>query len=82
VTIAGIDDKPVNGKKGYGPLEVDSIVDLMSADGFDALVIPGGFAADKPRRSPISDPRSPIPDPRSPIPDPQCPVAGQVCDRR
>jgi protease I len=51
VTIAGIDDKPVQGKKGYGPLEVDSTVDALSADAFDALVIPGGFAPDKLRRS-------------------------------
>jgi protease I len=52
VTIAGVDDKPVHGKKGYGPLEVDTTVDAVSADAFDALVIPGGFAPDKLRRSP------------------------------
>jgi protease I len=52
VTIAGLDDKPVHGKKGYGPLDVDSTVDVLSADSFDALVIPGGFAPDKLRRSP------------------------------
>lgn len=51
VTIAGLDDKPVHGKKGYGPLEVDSTVDAVSASAFDALVIPGGFAPDKLRRS-------------------------------
>ena len=51
VTIAGLDDKPVHGKKGYGPLDVDSTVDALSADNFDALVIPGGFAPDKLRRS-------------------------------
>jgi protease I len=51
VTIAGIDNKPLYGKKGYGPLEVDSTVDAMSAGAFAALVIPGGFAPDKLRRS-------------------------------
>ena len=52
VTIAGLDAQPVHGKKGYGPLEVDATVDAMSAEAFDALVVPGGFAPDKLRRSP------------------------------
>jgi protease I len=51
VTIAGLDDQPVHGKKGYGPLSVDTTVDAVSGDAFDALVIPGGFAPDKLRRS-------------------------------
>src|SRR4028119_206653 len=51
VTVAGLDDKPLHGKKGYGPFEVDTTVDDVSADAFDALVIPGGFAPDKLRRS-------------------------------
>jgi protease I len=51
VTTAGTDLEPVNGKKGYGPLEVDTTVDQVSADDFHALVIPGGFAPDKLRRS-------------------------------
>ncbi|HEY7042417.1 MAG TPA: type 1 glutamine amidotransferase domain-containing protein [Nocardioidaceae bacterium] len=51
VTIAGLDDEPVHGKKGYGPLDVDTTVDAVAADGFDALVVPGGFAPDKLRRS-------------------------------
>src|ERR1700710_2107653 len=51
VTVAGLDDSPVHGKKGYGPLEVDRSVEGLSADDFDALVIPGGFAPDKLRRS-------------------------------
>jgi protease I len=42
VTVAGLDDRPVTGKKGHGPVAV--------AD-FDALVIPGGYAPDKLRRS-------------------------------
>src|SRR6476660_6174212 len=51
VTVAGLDDQPVHGKKGYGPLAVDTTVDELSADTFDALVVPGGVAPDKLRRS-------------------------------
>ena len=51
VTVAGLDREPVRGKKGYGPLPVDAIVDEVSVADFDALVIPGGFAPDKLRRS-------------------------------
>ena len=51
VTIAGLDDKPVHGKKGHGPVAVDATVDQVAAESFDALVIPGGFAPDKLRRS-------------------------------
>ena len=51
VTVAGLDDRPVSGKKGYSPLEVDRAVDGLRAEDFDALVIPGGFAPDKLRRS-------------------------------
>src|SRR5580700_806350 len=51
VTVAGLDNAPVHGKKGYGPLPVDSTVDQMKEADFEALVIPGGFAPDKLRRS-------------------------------
>lgn len=51
VTVAGLDTSPVTGKKGHGPVPVDTTVDEVAADGFDALVIPGGFAPDKLRRS-------------------------------
>ena len=51
VTVAGLDDHPVRGKKGHGPVPVDTTVDQVTADGFDALVIPGGYAPDKLRRS-------------------------------
>ena len=51
VTLAGLDTHPVTGKKGHGPVPVDSTVDGVSPDDFDALVIPGGFAPDKLRRS-------------------------------
>jgi protease I len=51
VTLAGVDDSPVKGKKGQGPVAVDTTVDRVAADDFDALVIPGGYAPDKLRRS-------------------------------
>lgn len=51
VTVAGLDDHPVTGKKGHGPVPVDTVVEGLSADDFDGLVIPGGFAPDKLRRS-------------------------------
>jgi protease I len=51
VTMAGLDDSPVSGKKGHGPVDVDTTVDGLAAESFDALVIPGGFAPDKLRRS-------------------------------
>ena len=51
VTIAGLTNDSVTGKKGHGPVEVDTTVDQVAASDFDALVIPGGFAPDKLRRS-------------------------------
>ena len=51
VTVAGLDDHPLRGKKGYGPLAVDATVGQVAASDFDALVIPGGYAPDKLRRS-------------------------------
>lgn len=51
VTVAGLDSSPVTGKKGHGPVQVDTTVDGLSAADFDALVVPGGFAPDKLRRS-------------------------------
>ena len=51
VTIAGLTTDPVTGKKGHGPVEVDTTVDDVGVESFDALVIPGGFAPDKLRRS-------------------------------
>jgi protease I len=51
VTIAGLTDADVTGKKGHGPVPVDTTVDQVDAGSFDALVIPGGFAPDKLRRS-------------------------------
>ena len=51
VTIAGLTTDAVTGKKGHGPIEVDTTVDDVEAADFQALVIPGGFAPDKLRRS-------------------------------
>jgi deglycase len=51
VTLAGLDMNAVTGKKGHGPVQLDTTVHTVSADDFDALVIPGGFAPDKLRRS-------------------------------
>ena len=51
VTVAGLTSDPVTGKKGHGPVEVDTTVDDVDARDFDGLVIPGGFAPDKLRRS-------------------------------
>jgi len=51
VTVAGLDDHPLRGKKGYGPVSVDTTVGQVAARDFDALVIPGGYAPDKLRRS-------------------------------
>jgi protease I len=51
VTVAGLDGHPVTGKKGHGPVAVDASVDDVAAADFDALVIPGGYAPDKLRRS-------------------------------
>ena len=34
VTVAGLDDHPLRGKMGYGPLTVDTTVDQVTAGGF------------------------------------------------
>jgi protease I len=51
VTVAGLTDRPVTGKKGHGPVPVDTTADQVSEADFDALVIPGGYAPDHLRRS-------------------------------
>ena len=51
VTVAGLDRHPVRGKKGHGPVPVDTTADQVAEQDFDALVIPGGYAPDKLRRS-------------------------------
>ena len=51
VVVAGLDDTPLTGKKGHGPVDVDTIIEGLAASDFDALVIPGGYAPDKLRRA-------------------------------
>ena len=48
--VAGTGERTYQGKRGY-PLTVDANVDDLSADHFDGLVIPGGYAPDIMRRS-------------------------------
>jgi protease I len=48
--VAGTGEKHYQGKRGY-PLTVDCSVDDITADQFDGLVIPGGYAPDVMRRS-------------------------------
>lgn len=50
VTLASIGGADVTGKKGHGPVTADTDIGQTSADDFDALVVPGGFAPDKLRR--------------------------------
>ncbi|MFI9603408.1 type 1 glutamine amidotransferase domain-containing protein [Streptomyces sp. NPDC052043] len=50
VVVAGPTRAPVKGKAGY-PHPVDASFDDIEAAGFDALVVPGGFAPDLLRRS-------------------------------
>ena len=51
VTIAGLEAGEVTGKKGHGPVKVDTTVDQVDHHEFDALVVPGGYAPDKLRQS-------------------------------
>lgn len=48
--VAGLGDRTYQGKRGY-PITPDTVVDAISPDDFDALVIPGGYAPDILRRS-------------------------------
>ena len=48
--VAGTGERTYQGKRGY-PFTVDANVDDLSADRFDGLVIPGGYAPDIMRRS-------------------------------
>lgn len=49
-TVAGLGEKTYTGKKGY-PVTVDTNVDQVYPETYDALVIPGGWAPDQMRRS-------------------------------
>ena len=48
--VAGLGEPEYRGKHGY-PVTVDTNVDSVASSEFDGLVIPGGFAPDKMRRS-------------------------------
>lgn len=48
--VAGLGDAEYKGKHGY-PVKPDVSVDTVRARDFDGLVIPGGFAPDRLRRS-------------------------------
>jgi protease I len=50
VIVAGTGDQEYKGKNGY-PVEVDGSIKDYSAKDFSAVVIPGGWAPDKLRRS-------------------------------
>ena len=49
-TVAGTGERTYQGKRGY-PLTVDTDVDQVTAEDYDGLVIPGGYAPDIMRRS-------------------------------
>jgi protease I len=49
-TVAGLGADTYEGKHGY-PVSVDVDVEQVRAEHFDALVIPGGYAPDRLRRS-------------------------------
>ena len=49
--VAGLGEPDYQGKHGY-PVHVDTSVDQVDAAAFHGLVIPGGFAPDRMRRSP------------------------------
>lgn len=51
VIIAGTGGQAYTGKNGY-PVTVDTSADRISAEDFDAVVIPGGYAPDRLRRYP------------------------------
>ncbi len=51
VTIAALEKKTYSGKHGY-PAAADALIEEVSADAFDAFLIPGGFMPDKLRRIP------------------------------
>jgi protease I len=53
VTVIGADvAKPIRGKKGKETIVPDAAIDSVSAEGFDALVIPGGYSPDHLRMDP------------------------------
>src|SRR3990170_41091 len=50
VTVVGSGTKDsYHGKRGKATIKVDVIADKVSADDFDAIIVPGGYAPDKMR---------------------------------
>jgi protease I len=50
VVVAGLGERKYDGKKGH-PVECETDVEMVSAEDFDAVVIPGGYLPDHLRRS-------------------------------
>ena len=50
VRVAGVEKRTYHGKHGY-PVEVNDTISAYNAADFDCIVIPGGYAPDKLRRS-------------------------------
>ena len=48
--VAGVGEKTYLGKRGSYPVTVDANVESLTADDFDGLIIPGGYAPDILRR--------------------------------
>lgn len=50
VTVAGVEKRTFRGKHGY-PVEADCRISACRPEDFDALIVPGGYAPDRLRRS-------------------------------
>lgn len=50
VKVAGVEKKTYHGKHGY-PVEADDKISAFDPRDFDAVIIPGGYAPDRMRRS-------------------------------
>ena len=50
VTVAGVEKRTYNGKHGY-PVDTDGKISAYNPKDFDCVVIPGGYAPDRLRRS-------------------------------
>ncbi len=50
VTVAGIEKRTYKGKHGY-PVEADARISALRPEDFDCVVVPGGYAPDRLRRS-------------------------------
>ena len=66
VTVAGLDDHPVRARRATGRCP-STPPRTRSPTGFDALVIPGGYAPDKLRRSEVLEPGTGVRRGRKPI---------------